>query len=73
MHVLTANGSWRVRFDIVTFDGRWMYAEYSTFVIGPESDNYRLHIAGYTGNASNFAYLAFINFVLGKIMLFLTG
>ncbi|KAK2147929.1 hypothetical protein LSH36_528g02006 [Paralvinella palmiformis] len=53
IHSLTTTSSYRVRFDLVTFDGRWAYAEYSTFSIGPESDNYRLHIGGYSGNASD--------------------
>jgi len=29
----------------------WYYAEYSTFIVEPESDNYRLHVSGYSGNA----------------------
>ncbi|KAK2139737.1 hypothetical protein LSH36_1632g00019 [Paralvinella palmiformis] len=52
IHSLTTTSSYRVRFDLVTSDGRWAYAEYSKFMVGPESDNYRLHIDGYSGNAS---------------------
>jgi len=56
---LTTNASYRVRFDLVTFDGRWASAEYSTFMIGPESDNYPLQIVGYSGNACNYIYLIY--------------
>ena len=54
MHLLTTNSSYRVRFDLVSFNGRWAYAEYSNFRIGPESDNYRLYISKYSGNASDY-------------------
>jgi hypothetical protein len=32
---------------------KWEYAEYSTFKVGPESDRYRLNVAGYVGNAGD--------------------
>ena len=56
IHLLTTNCSYRVRFDLVSFRGRWAYAEYSNSRIGPESDNYRLHISGYYGNASKYNF-----------------
>ncbi|KAK2156487.1 hypothetical protein LSH36_212g04000 [Paralvinella palmiformis] len=63
IHDLTTNASYRVRFDFVTFDGRWTYAEYSTFMIGPETDNYRLKIGGYSGTACNDIYLIYWIFI----------
>ncbi|KAK2139921.1 hypothetical protein LSH36_1558g00003, partial [Paralvinella palmiformis] len=53
VHLLTTNTSYRLRFDLVTYDHKWAHAEYSTFWIGSESDNYRLHVSGYSGNAGN--------------------
>ena len=32
-------------------NGNWYYAEYSTFVVLPEAQNYKLQVAGYSGNA----------------------
>jgi len=59
IHSLTTTSSYRVRFDLVTSDGRWAYAKYSKFMVGPESDNYRLHIDGYSGNACNYIRLTY--------------
>jgi len=51
IHSLTGSDSFRVRFDLMTFDKKWAYAEYSKFVLGPESKDYQLIIGGYSGNA----------------------
>ena len=50
-HLLTTEASYRLRFDLVTFEREWAYAEYATFQIGPESDSYRLQIGYYNGTA----------------------
>ncbi|XP_037779578.1 uncharacterized protein LOC119576102 isoform X6 [Penaeus monodon] len=42
-----------IRFDLWDFDGNYAYAEYLSFSIGPESDNYRLSVFDYRGNASD--------------------
>jgi len=34
----------------------WYYAEYSTFRVLTEADNYRLQVAGYSGNAGYDAF-----------------
>jgi len=57
IHLLTTSASYRIRLDLMTFDGRWAYAEYSSFWVGPESDNYRLHISGHGGNACIYIYI----------------
>ena len=54
IHLLTNNGSsFRIRFDMINLNGDWLWAEYSDFSIGPESDKYRLSIHGYNGIAGN--------------------
>ncbi|KAH3751166.1 hypothetical protein DPMN_185715 [Dreissena polymorpha] len=40
-----------LRIDIETFSGRKVYAMYSEFNISSESEKYKLHLAGYTGDA----------------------
>ncbi|XP_045584996.2 LOW QUALITY PROTEIN: uncharacterized protein [Procambarus clarkii] len=42
-----------IRFDLWDFEGRYAYAEYLSFSIGAEADNYRLNVFGYRGNASD--------------------
>ena len=49
---LTLNGSYKLRFDLKSRSNRnWYYAEYSTFTVLTEAGNYRLQVAGYSGNA----------------------
>ena len=43
--------SYSLRFDIENVDGEWRYAQYETFKIADETDNYRLTLAGYNGTA----------------------
>jgi len=44
---------YKLRFDLQSLSNtsNWYYAEYSTFTVLPESDNYRLNVSGYSGNA----------------------
>ena len=52
IHELTTNGSsWLLRSDMEIYDAdrTYGYAEYETFQIGPESDNYRLSIGNFLG------------------------
>ena len=50
---LTANNRYKLRFDLQQRDtGNWYYAEYSTFIVLSEADNYKLQVAGFSGNAS---------------------
>ena len=54
---LTVNGSYKLRFDLQSrSNGSWYYAEYSTFRILTEVDNYRLQVAGYSGNVGYDAF-----------------
>jgi len=56
---LTLTGRYKLRFDLQSRDNRnWYYAEYSTFIVQPESSNYTLNVSGYSGNAGrdSFSY-----------------
>jgi len=49
---LTANGKYKLKFDLQSRkNGNWYYAEYSTFIVLPEAQNFKLQVAGYSGNA----------------------
>lgn len=48
---LTNRDNYVLRIDLEDFDGNTGYAIYNTFAVAPESDNFRLSIGGYSGNA----------------------
>jgi len=49
---LTMTGRYKLRIDLQSRSNRrWYYAEYSTFIVYPESTNYRLNVSGYSGIA----------------------
>ena len=51
---LTANNRYKLKFDLqLSKQSSWYNAEYSTFRVQSESDNYRLEVAGYSGNAGH--------------------
>ena len=51
---LTANDRYKLKFELLSsHNGNWYYAEYSTFRVLTEADNYSLQVAGYSGNARN--------------------
>jgi len=44
----------RLRVEVeITSTGEWLYAEYDSMTIESETDNYRLHVSGYHGNAGD--------------------
>ncbi|XP_071807448.1 uncharacterized protein [Asterias amurensis] len=51
LHRLTAQGEYELRVDLTDFDDVTGYANYDTFSIADVSDNYRLTVRGYSGNA----------------------
>ena len=54
---LTANYRCKLRFDLQQRDtGNWYYAEYSTFIVQSEADNYTLQVDGFSGNVSYDAF-----------------
>jgi len=53
-YLMTTNDNYTLRFDLQSRkNGKWYYAEYSTFVVLPEAHNYKLQVAGYSGNAGD--------------------
>jgi len=54
---LTANTRYKLRFDLQqNGTGNWYYAEYSTFRVLSEADNYKLQVEGFSGNTSYDAF-----------------
>ncbi|XP_071180483.1 fibrinogen-like protein A [Mytilus edulis] len=53
IHTLTAAGRSELRVDMSDFDGNRAYAKYSTFAVGDAVTNYKLTVAGYSGNAGD--------------------
>ena len=55
---LTANHRYKLRFDLQSRSNtsNWYHAEYSTFRVLPETYNYELKVAGYSGNAGRDAF-----------------
>ena len=52
LHLLTKDDQ-ELRVDLMDFDGNTAYAKYTTFTVGPESENYKLTVTGYSGTAGN--------------------
>ena len=50
---MTTFGSYRLRVDLMDWEGNTRYAEYSQFAVGSADDNFRLSVSGYTGNAGD--------------------
>ncbi|KAK2141708.1 hypothetical protein LSH36_1054g00009 [Paralvinella palmiformis] len=49
IHDLTTDGrNYSLRVDLESYDGEAIFAIYSSFSVGPEFDNYRLHVGGYS-------------------------
>ncbi len=53
LHRLTASANMMLRFDMADYEGERRYAEYTTFSVADEGDNYRLTIDGYRGTAED--------------------
>ena len=53
LHQLTTNGRYKLRFDLQFLNLSWSFAEYSSFVVLSERNNYRLLVSGYSGNAGD--------------------
>ena len=52
-HLLTNNGSmWKIKIEFLTETNVWKQVVYDSFSIGPESDEYRLHVSGYNPTSS---------------------
>ncbi|XP_050737162.1 angiopoietin-2-like [Eriocheir sinensis] len=53
IYMLTNTDDHMLRVELEDFDGNRRYAEYSTFKLHSEKDNYKLEIGGYSGNAGD--------------------
>ena len=53
LHRIAAAGNMRLRVDLEDFDGKVVFAEYSSFKVAGVSDKYRLLIGGYDGTAGD--------------------
>ena len=57
LHQLTVKNPYKLRVDLQARNGSWYYAEYSTFVVSSEAQNYKMVVSGYSGNAGDaFSY-----------------
>ncbi|XP_076248236.1 protein scabrous [Calliopsis andreniformis] len=57
LHKLTRDNCTRLRIDLLDIYGERWRAEYDWFTVGSEETGYRLHVDGYTGNATDaFSY-----------------
>ncbi|XP_073697801.1 microfibril-associated glycoprotein 4-like [Garra rufa] len=48
MYQLTRNRKYMLRVDLEDFEGKKVFALYSSFSVGPETDGYRLHVSRFT-------------------------
>ena len=59
---LTGKGKYKLKFDLQSRStSKWYYAEFSTFRVLSEADNYKLQRAGYSGNAGQDAFSQYHN------------
>ena len=60
IHTLTSSGTFLLRVDLEDWEGNTKYAEYSTFSIDGEADDYMAHLGTYLGGTLDNS-LSFIN------------
>nr|CAB3245529.1 ficolin-1-like [Phallusia mammillata] len=53
IHELTSGQNCKLKVKMTGFDAATAYAQYSSFAIDDESDNYRLHVSGFSGTAGD--------------------
>ena len=71
LHRLTASASMVFRIDMEDYEGDRRFAEYTTFAVADESDNYRVTIDGYRGSAGDslLSYTKPIKYVLSQFFI----
>lgn len=52
MHLLTQAKNYELRVDMEDFEGQKVFAQYSSFSVGPETDGYRLSLGSFTKGAA---------------------
>ena len=60
IHRLTADGHTVLRIELEDHDGNKRYAEYSSFTVADVTDNYRIQVSGYTGDAGTENFFKFL-------------
>ena len=53
IHTMTSQRNYSLRVDVEDWEGKWKYAEYATFRVASEEQNYTLHLSGYHGDAGD--------------------
>ncbi|XP_065923922.1 microfibril-associated glycoprotein 4-like [Magallana gigas] len=53
IHLLTSKTKQELRVDLQKFSGEKVYAKYSRFTVGSESEKYKLSVGGYSGTAGD--------------------
>lgn len=53
LNYLTSQRDYELRIDMWDLEGRFLWANYDTFRVDTEGVSYRLHVSGYTGNATD--------------------
>ncbi|XP_063333182.1 fibrinogen-like protein 1 [Pelmatolapia mariae] len=53
LHHLTSQGNYDLRINMEDFEGTERYAEYKSFKVDGEQDQYQLHLGEFTGNAGD--------------------
>ena len=57
IHQLSKDGRCKLRFDVQQKNTMaWFWAEYSTFIVADETNNYQLTVAGFSGNVNYDAF-----------------
>ncbi|KAK2820670.1 hypothetical protein Q5P01_023629 [Channa striata] len=52
MHLITQAKNYELRVDMEDFEGQKVYAQYSSFSVGPESEGYKLNLGSFTRGAA---------------------
>ena len=53
IHLLTTEGRWKIRFEMMFAAYGWMSAEYYYFSLDNEVNNYTIHLDGYSGDCGD--------------------
>ena len=54
MHQMTSTAPYRLRIEFqASYNSVWYYAEYSKFLIDAETNQYTIHVSGFTGDAGD--------------------
>ena len=54
LYRITTQGRYELRIDMQDLDGAWYYAYYDNFEIKSESENFKLILGKYAGNAGKY-------------------